>query len=278
MIPMRHKPLRLSLACAFLLALCPAVALGQFGSSSASRPAIGELYHVEFAGGFWFPAPSLTIAVESVDLPGTVIDGVEDLGFTRTRFYELRLVVRPAKKHKFLVNRLPMPYSAEAVLRRQITFQGVVYEIGIPVKSELRWESLRFAYEYDFIYRNRGFLGFIVGADLLEVSASIDAPLVGGSIHEKKTVPLVGAIARVYPLSNVSITGKVVGFKLPESLDSQRRYSLRTLDVDIYGTLNFSDNFGVQGGYRVFNLRFRVKEDTGDFQVKGFYVNGVARF
>jgi len=274
---MRRNLLVLSLI-AILLALGPAVAQGQYRQPSASRPATGENYHVEFAGVFWKPTPSLTIAVKSVDLPGTEIDAVKDLGFTKSKFYEIRLVVRPAKKHKFLFNRLPMKYTAEAVLQREITFNGVVYQVGIPVQSQLEWKSLRFAYEYDFVYRNRGFVGFIVGADLLEVSASLEAPLVHGSVHEKTPTPLLGGIARVYVLSNVSITARVLGFKLPESVDSERRYSLRMFDVDVYGTLNFSDNFGVQGGYRSFNVTFRVKQDSGDFLVKGFYMSGVVRF
>lgn len=275
---MRRNLLVLSLLCVFLLAAGPGAAHGQSSRSSASKPAIGENYHVEFAGVYLKPEPSLTVTVGSVDLPGTEIDGVTDLGFTKSRFYEIRLVVRPAKKHKFLFNRLPIKYEAESVLQREITYNGVVYQVGIPVQSRLEYKSLRFAYEYDFVYRNRGFVGFIVGADLAEVSGSIDSPLLHGSAKEKTPTPLLGGIARVYVLSNVSVTAKVLGFKLPESIDRERRYSLRLFDVDVYGTLNFSDNFGVQGGYRSFNVTYRVKEDSGDLLVKGFYISGVARF
>jgi len=275
---MRPNLLVLSLLCVFLLVASAGVAHGQSGQSSASKPAIGENYHIEFAGVYWKPAPSLTITVGSVDLPGTDIDGVKDLGFAKSRFYELRLVVRPAKKHKFLFNRLPIRYQAEAVLEREITYQGVVYQVGLPVRSTLEYRSLRFAYEYDFVYRNRGFVGFIVGADLAEVSGSLDSPLLHGSAKEKTPTPLAGGIARLYVMSNVSVTAKVLGFKLPESVDSERRYALRVLDVDVYGTLNFSDNFGVQSGYRSFDARYRVKQDSASLLVKGFYISGVARF
>ena len=56
-----------------------------------------------------------------------------------------------------------------------------------------------------------------------------------------------------------------------------------TLDLDIYGTLNFTNNFGVQGGYRSFDLGYTVKDnnittDAGSFVLKGLYVGAVARF
>jgi hypothetical protein len=137
---------------------------------------------------------------------------------------------------------------------------------------------VRIAYEYDFLYRDRGFVGFIVGADLPRVTASLQAPLISGSVQEDTPTPIIGGIARVYVVKNVAVTAKVLGFKLPESVDSQRRYSLRILDIDIFGTLNFTNNVGVQGGYRNFDVTYRVKQDSGQFLVKGFYIAGVARF
>ena len=44
------------------------------------------------------------------------------------------------------------------------------------------------------------------------------------------------------------------------------------------GTVNFTDNFGAQGGYRSFDVIYKVDNDNGDLQVKGLYFGGVARF
>ena len=54
--------------------------------------------------------------------------------------------------------------------------------------------------------------------------------------------------------------------------------NIKWVTFDVYGTLNFTDNFGVQGGYRRLSVEYRVDEDFGDLKLKGFYVNGVVRF
>lgn len=275
---MRPNLLASSVFLVFLLNLAPAAAQTAYRPPAPPSPAMGERYHVEFTGGFWYPSPALTINVQSVDVPGTPIDGVDDLGFTSSRFYDFRLVVRPAKKHKILFNYVPIKYEGDKVLERDIVFNGETYHVGIPVQSTLEWRSMRLAYEYDFLYRDRGFAGFIVGAELPRVSASLQAPLVSGSVQEDTPTPIIGGIARVYVIKNVAITAKVQGFKLPESIDSERRYSLRILDVDVFGTVNFTNNVGAQAGYRHFDVTYRVKEDSGQFLVKGFYIAGVVRY
>jgi hypothetical protein len=133
---MRPKLLTAALTLPFLLsalAEMPAAAQTQLPPVGASQRAMGETYHVEFTGGLWYPSPAITFNVQSVDVPGAPIDGVEDLGFKSSRFYDFRLVIRPAKKHKFLFNYLPIKYEGDTVLQRDIVFNGETYHVGIPV-------------------------------------------------------------------------------------------------------------------------------------------------
>jgi hypothetical protein len=275
-------PIRLLVAC--LVTLCclsvvPAAAQTRYVPySAAAARATGETYHAEFSVHYWSAAPSLVFTVQSIDIPGSTIDGVRDLGFETEHPRNLQFVLRPAKKHKFSFGYVPIKFTGDTVLEREIVFDDVTYHVGVPVQSMLQFRSRRIGYEYDFLYRNRWFVGVLVGVDLAEVSASIEAPLVHGSIVEKTPAPLLGGTVRVYPLKNVSLTARIQGFKLPESVDSERRYSLRILDVDLYATVNFTDNFGAQAGYRSFDVTYRVEVDSGDFQVKGYYIGGVVRF
>ena len=48
---------------------------------------------------------------------------------------------------------------------------------------------------------------------------------------------------RVYPVKHFAITGEFTGFKLPEINDYEGDF----FDFDIYGTYNFTHNFGVAG-------------------------------
>ena len=49
-------------------------------------------------------------------------------------------------------------------------------------------------------------------------------------------------------------------------------------DFDLYGTVNFTNNVGAQGGYRSFDVIYKVENDNGDLQLKGLYFGGVVRF
>jgi hypothetical protein len=259
-------------------AIGASTASAQYKRYTPGRLPTGETWHVEFGAGLWSPSPEMAVSSEQLGLIGSRIDAVDDLGMTKSTFKEIRLVLRPAKKHKFRFSYIPISYSAETTLKRTIVFNGQSYALGVPVNSELDWKAYRFGYEYDFVYRTWGFVGFILDAKYTDVNVTLASPVDTEFAHARAPIPTVGGIFRVYPLANVSFTGELTGFKLPTSVDKENRYDGKYYDLDLYGTLNFSDNFGVQGGYRSLTVGYRVKNDTGDFVLKGLYIMGVARF
>ena len=62
-------------------------------------------------------------------------------------------------------------------------------------------------------------------------------------------------------MPNISITGEVTGFKLPDSIDG--RYNAHYVDFDIYGTVNFTNNVGVKGGYPIARRRLSGRDRYG---------------
>ena len=80
----------------------------------------------------------------------------------------------------------------------------------------------------------------------------------------------------MYIVPNISITGEFSGIKLPESINQD--YRAKYYDLDIYGTVNFTDHFGAQAGYRSFDVLYKVEKDAGDLQMKGLYLGGIVRF
>jgi hypothetical protein len=46
----------------------------------------------------------------------------------------------------------------------------------------------------------------------------------------------------------------------------------------LYGTVNFNNHIGVQGGFRRLSVFYQVEEDTGQMKMKGLYFGAVARF
>jgi hypothetical protein len=265
-------------ACAGLLLVAqPVHAQYSYRPASSSDAATGETYHVEFGGNFWAPTPEIVISSEGLGHLGTDIDFVNDLGIEKERFGELRLVLRPARKHKFRFHYIPIQYKAESIVTREIVFNGIVYTIGLPVASEMNWKSYRIGYEFDFLYRDRWFAGFIFDVKYTDVDVTLSNQFLGTEFTRARgPIPTIGGIFRGYVIPNISITAEVTGFKLPERIDEDYRGSY--IDVDVYGTVNLTDHVGFQAGYRSLDVNYRVEDDAGDLKLKGPYFGGVVRF
>jgi hypothetical protein len=265
---------------AAVLALASSPAFAQYKPRPINDPATGETYHIEAAADYWFPTADITVASAGSGslsgLPGSQIDAKRDLGFTDQRFPALQLQLRPAKSHKFRLQYIPISYTGSSTLAQDIVFNGIRYKLGVPVNSTMDWKAWRFGYEYDFIVKNKGFAGFIMEAKYTDVRVELDSPFAQEFAHARGPIPAIGGVGRVYVVPNISITGEVTGFKIPDSIDS--RYNAHYVDIDVYGTLNFTNNIGVKAGYRSLDVGYLIKTDTGAFTLKGLYFGAVLRY
>jgi hypothetical protein len=266
-------------AATVLLLATPAHA--QYKPRPLDDPATGETYHIEGAVGLWFPTADMTVTSAGSGslsgIAGTTINAERDLGMPSTKkLPDFELILRPARAHKFRVNYVPIQYQGSATVTRDIIFNGQRYRIGLPVNSTLDWTSARFAYEFDFITRNRGFGGFIVEAKYTDVQVDLAAPGITEFARARAPIPALGGIGRVYVVPNISITGELTAFKLPDSIDS--RYGGHYVDLDIYGTVNFTNNLGVKGGYRSLDMGYLIKQDNAAFTLRGLYFAAVLRY
>ena len=258
-----------------VLAAAPAEA--QFVPRTLNDPATGEEYHIEGFAGLWSPSHEMSIQSESLGIAGSAIDFKQDLGLEDQRFGDVRLVGRPARKHKFRFQYTPIEYNRQSFsLVRNLTFNGQLYRVGLPVESHFLWKAYRLGYEYDFIVKNRGFGGLILDVKYTDVAARLRSTVIEESIRARAPIPSLGGIVRVYVVPNISITGEVTGIKIPDSISKE--YKAHYADVDIYGTLNFTRNVGVQGGYRTLDVGYRIDKDTGSFVLRGIYFGVVARY
>lgn len=269
------------LACSCVIGgLVAAPADAQYRRRVATSPSVGENYHLEFSTFLWDPTPDMSVSSEELGIVGTTIDAVSDLGMAKAKFKEFRLVLRPAMKHKFRLDYIPISYDGETTLTRDLVFNGQRYTVGLPVNSTLDWKSYDVSYEYDFLYRETWFVGFVLQAKYTDVTVTLKSPV--KSLDEyaraRAPIPAIGGTFRAYLLPALSVSGEVTGFKLPTSIDKERRYDGKYIDYDFYATYNVTENFGAQVGYRSKHVTYRVEQDTGDFQLKGIYFGGVARF
>lgn len=262
------------LAAALVLTASPALA--QFRPRPVSDPATGERYHIEGSAGFWHPTATMSISSESLGIGGTSVNFKDDLGLTDQRFGEVHAVLKMSRKHKLRFQYIPIKYVQQAIIDRDIVFNGQLYRIGFPVNSSLSWKAYRFGYEYDFIVRERGFGGFILDFKYTDVRASLQSPANSEFAHASAPIPALGGIVRVYVVPIVSITGELTGIKVPDSISKD--FKAHYADLDIYGTVNLTNNIGAQLGYRSFDVGYLVDQDTGSFKLKGLYFGVVARY
>jgi hypothetical protein len=258
------------------LVLTAATASAQYRPRPLNDPATGERFHIEAEAAYWTPTADITFASAGLGIPGDSINVKRDLGVTDQQFPALAVQIRPARSHHFRFQYIPIEYSGSTRLARDIVFNGIRYSANVPVNSSLDWKAYRFGYQYDFIVKNRGFGGVILEAKYTDVRAQLATPLQIEFTRQRAPIPAIGGIARVYVVPNISITGELTGFTIPDSVEG--RYHAHYVDLDVYGTLNFTDNIGVKGGYRSLDLGYHLKDDIGSFVLNGIYFGAVLRY
>jgi hypothetical protein len=264
-----------------LLLATASTATAQFRPRIIQETTVGDKYKIEGGVDFWFPTAELTIASGGsgalTGIPGTEINAKRDLGLVDKNLPQLNLVLKAGRRHKLRMQFVPIKYEQTAVLSRQIDFNGQRYTVGLPVNSTLNWKALRLGYEYDFVVKSRGYGGFIIEDKQTDVRVDIATPLIKPQFaHAQAPIPALGGIARVWVAPRMNVTAEATGFKIPDSIEG--RYNAHYVDVDLYGTINATNNVGVKVGYRSLDLSYKFQEDIGAFTLKGVYVGAVVRY
>ncbi len=272
MLTFRSPSFALAVLASLVLSAVPASA--QFPARGDA--VVGEDYNIELSFNFWNPTPEAIVNSEALGILGTDINLVTDLGITKKMLKDLRIVLRPAKKHRFRINYLPMNYDATTTLTREFIFNGLRYRPGLPVETTAQFKAWRFGYEYDFLYRDRGFLGVLFDVKYTDVNVGLLSPIGDEFTKAVAPIPTIGGVGRVYAARNVALNAEVSYFKVPESASED--YRGRYLDFDLYATFNPHKNVGVQAGYRSIDVFYLSKNDTGTLTFKGLYFGGTARF
>jgi hypothetical protein len=269
--------------CAVLAAIASfaaAPAYAQYQPRPISNPATGESYHFEFGIDYWSPDQNITVSSAGsgalTGIVGSNINATRDLGFTNERFPAIQVQLRPSKRSKFRFQYIPISYTASTTLATSIVFNGIRYNLGVPVNSTLDWKAYRIGYEYDFISRDRGYLGILAEVKYTDVRVELDSPFAQEFARAQGPIPALGLASRVYVMPNIAISGEVSAFDVPSSIST--KYNAHYVDFDVYGTLNFTNNIGVKGGYRSTDVAYLFNNDTGSLTLNGFYIGAVVRY
>ena len=238
--------------------------------------AVRENYTLELTAGLWSPAPAISASSEQFGIIGSMIDFQNDLGLVQQRHGEFRMTFKPGRRHKLRLHYLPMRYQQSGLLERTLVFQGIRYDIGLPVDSSFTWDTWRFGYELDVVTFNRGYVGLLIEAKYTDLQVDLQSAVANEYVRARAPIPALGAIGRVYVMRNTPITFEFTAFKMPDDLVQD--YNARLVDIDVYGTYNLTEAFGVNVGYRSMDLSYIFDRDAGDLRVEGIYFSGAFRF
>jgi hypothetical protein len=257
----------------------PRAAAAQYRPGMQQQDAVGENYHIEAAYSWWDAEPSLIVNSESLGIIGTDVDLISDLGIEKKRLAKFDLVLRPAKKHRFRFQRMPIKYETDAFpVTREFVFNGQRYRIGLPVTTNVDFTTYRFGYEYDFLYYRRGFFGVLVDLKYTNVDLSLDSPIGAEFVSAAAPIPTIGFVGRAYPAKNLALNGEISFFRTPDTLAEQFEGDASYTDIDVNATFNFNAYTGAQVGWKKTTVFYDVDLDTGDLKFSGFYFGGVVRF
>jgi len=264
-----------------IVALCAGGVLASTRDLSAqyrppSGPVVGEQYHIEATYGWWNAEPSLVVNSTALGILGSDVDLITDLGIAKKRLSQLDITLRPARKHKFRFEYLPITYESDAILKRTFVFNGQRYSVGLPVQTAAGFETYRYGYEYDFIALPRGYAGVMLDVRYTNVDVDLRSPIGQEFTSAAVPIPTIGFTGRAYLAPRVSVTAEYSFMRVPEKYHDT--FDGRYNDFNLYGTVNLNRYVGAQVGYRTLDVFYDAEGDTGTLKFKGLYFGGVVRY
>ena len=171
-----------------------------------------ENFKIELTGSAWLVDSSGTIQAS-----GTPIDLRSDLGAEQQQptFFG-RLVIKPGRKHRIVVEGTPVRLSGYNTVDRDIVYRGQTFSVNETVRSSADLNYLFAGYQYDFLSGRIGHLGVSVGGAYVDATGTIStvATTAAGSASKSETIglPLAGAEGRLFPIRGRKILEVEGGF------------------------------------------------------------------
>ncbi len=155
------------------------------------------------------------------------IDINQDLGFNSYSTFAGLVDWKFTRKNHLTFAVSPFQQSRQTVLKRTITYQGQVFDVGLTTNANLKANLYAPGYQYDIIRRKRGHIGVAVQLDTFDTKASLMAQAqttsdgvhhaaISGSGSLLAPIPVAGPQYRLY-LTNSSrlfVEGNVYGMYL----------------------------------------------------------------
>lgn len=209
MIPAKVSSIRLLVF--FLIIVLPGLHAQEKGDLDA--------YKWRVTGLWWYSHPTGDVRSSTDQVS---FDLQKDLRFSSYSTFSGRFDWHFKRKHHFTFNASPIYSSSTSVLTRDIAFQGVTYQLGVAVASDLNSLSFAPGYQWDFIRRRQGYLALSTAINLLDTSAALTGTGTVNGVSATRTassslfapLPVLGPQGRWYPIhdsTRFSLDGSLQG-------------------------------------------------------------------
>jgi hypothetical protein len=204
-----------------------------------------------------------------INTSGTIQSGIipvdlrRDLAIDRWQPHFFgRLVVKPARRHRLMVEGIPYRLNGAATITRQITFAGRTYNIQDFVTSAADIDYVAGAYQFDVLSRPQGHLGLLAGAGYVNASGTLTSRGFGfqGTEHQSFPFPQAGVEGRAFLLRQrrlLEIDGELKGMPLAS-------YG-HFLQFAAHGGIGLGRYVTLQAGYMLFNADVHRHDNTRGF-------------
>jgi hypothetical protein len=242
-----------------MLCLVPAAARPQ------ELPA-AERYHLR--GEYWWWDVNLTSDLQKGfgDDPGTLISGEDTLGLTGGGTNMIRGAIRFGASSKLRGSWTQLDYTATQAVPYTFTFGGETFFVGDSVTTRVKGSLYTADFEYDFVKRREGYMGFYLGALVLDS----DSVLVSGSKQVSQTgqvpMPMIGVCGRTYYGRRFSFEGELGG----GTIGSRGKAWLFSATARFH----LSDRLAAVGGYRKLHMKGDDERDSLDVRFSGWLFGG----
>jgi hypothetical protein len=192
----------------------------------------------------------------------TPVDLQSDLGIRQNHpQFAGKLVVKPARRHRLLIEGAPYRLTGEADAFRQITFAGRTYTLQEHLVSTADITYIAGAYQFDLISRDRGHFGLQGGVAWVDSEGTVSGRSAGFATERQSfPIPLAGAEGRVWLIPGsrlLNLNGEIQGMSLGD-------YG-RFLQAGINCGVGLGRHVTLEAGYRIVDAIIHRRDETRGF-------------
>ena len=217
-----------------------------------------ENFRVELSTAAWLVDSSGTIqwGIAPVDLRRDL-----HIGQAQPHFFG-KLVVKPARRHRLIVEGVPYRLDGAGEISRQIAFGRRTFTLQDFVTSSATIGYVAGAYQFDVISRTQGHFGLLAGVGYVDATGTLTSRQFGfaGTEHQLFPFPQAGAEGRAFLLPHrnlLEVDGELKGM----SLDDYGHF----LQFAVRGGVSVGRRFTIQAGYMVADSDVHRKDNTRGF-------------